>query len=310
MLKGNPVEKLGRLSKFVTPFLKYNIFGEVSPILAGYKITNKCNLRCQHCPFWRRSGQEQDFEGILGTMERLRRLGVTIVILEGGEPLIWHDGDKTFLDVVAAARMMFPCVCATTNGTIPWWEAPLDRVWVSLDGPKSIHDAIRGDGVFDRVITNLRKGGQGRALVSSTISRSNIASIPELIAMLKGLVAGVTIQFYYPYNGLPDKLFIEPTERAPLLDELILMKKKGYPVANSVASLKEMKQRLWTCVDGFLANAEPDGSIEQGCYLKNRGKADCSKCGFTAHNEMSLAFRLTPGSIMCGLNIFGVRAGV
>jgi Fe-coproporphyrin III synthase len=305
MAYGHSLLILRQLSNFVGPFVKYSVFGDVAPILAGYKITNKCNLRCKHCPFWRRSGQEQDFEGIVATMERLRRLGVMILILEGGEPLIWRDGEKTFRDVVAAARNIFPCVCATTNGTIPWSDLPLDRVWVSLDGPGSIHDAIRGDGVFNRVMANLKEAGQGRALVSATISRFNLAAIPDLIALLKGLAAGVTIQFYYPYDGLPDKLFIEPAERAPLLDELILMKKKGYPVANSVASLSEMKQRLWTCVDGFLANAEPDGSIEEGCYLKNRGNADCSKCGFTAHNEMSLAFRLTPGSILCGLKIFG-----
>jgi Fe-coproporphyrin III synthase len=289
---------------FARPFLVYNLRGRVPPVLAGYKITNRCNLRCTHCPFWRRSGPEQDFDGVLATLERLAGLGIRILILEGGEPLIWRDGTRRIGHVVEAARPLFPCVCMTTNGILPWGNLPLDRVWVSLDGPPAVHDKIRGHGVFDRVLANLHSEGRGRAFVSTTVSKENFHSIPEMIVMMKGVVAGVTIQFYYPYQGLLDPMFVPPTERGALLDELIRLKKGGYPVANSIGSLLDVKREVWTCEDGFLANAEPDGSINRGCYLKNRGEAECSRCGFTAHNEMSLAFRGRLGSILTGANIF------
>jgi Fe-coproporphyrin III synthase len=289
---------------FAGPFLAYKLRGRVVPVLAGYKITNKCNLRCTHCPFWRRSGPEQGFDGAVSTLERLARLGVRILILEGGEPLIWQDGPRRIRHVVEAARRLFPCVCMTTNGILPWGDLPLDRVWVSLDGPAEIHDKIRGHGVFDHVVANLQSEGKGRAFVSTTVSKENAHSIPEMIVMLKGRVEGVTIQFYYPYNGLPDPKFMPPAERGPLLDELIRLKKAGYPVANSVASLLDVKKEVWTCEDGLLANAEPDGSINHGCYLKNRSEAECSRCGFTAHNEMSLAFGGRLDSILTGVNIF------
>jgi Fe-coproporphyrin III synthase len=293
-----------RLAIFARPFFAYNLRRRVSPLLAGYKITNKCNLRCTHCPFWKRSGFEHGFEGVVATLERLAQLGVRILIFEGGEPLIWRDGTRRFRDVVEAARILFPCVCMTTNGTLPWGDLPLDRVWVSLDGPAAIHDRIRGHGAFDRTIANLQSQGKGRAFVSATVSKENFHSIPEMIVMLKGIVEGVTIQFYYPYQGLPDSKFVPPAERGPLMDELVRLKKAGYPVANSVASLIDVKKALWTCEDGLLANAEPDGSIHRGCYLKNRGEAECSRCGFTAHNEMSLAFKGRLGSILAGVNIF------
>jgi MoaA/NifB/PqqE/SkfB family radical SAM enzyme len=289
---------------FVGPFCAYHVRGAVRPVLAGYKITNKCNLRCTHCPFWKRSGPEQGFEGVVATLKRLSQIGVKILIFEGGEPLIWRDGSKGFSDVVAVARRLFPCVCMTTNGTLPWDHLPLDRVWVSLDGPPSIHDRIRGPGAYEKVLANLISEGTGRAFVSTTISRDNLHGVSEMIRMLKGFVSGVTIQFYYPYQGLPDPKFIVPSEREPLLDELIRLKKEGYPVANSVASLHDVKQERWTCEDRLLANAEPDGSVQHGCYLKNRGEADCARCGFTAHNEMSLAFKGGVSSIFTGLNIF------
>jgi Fe-coproporphyrin III synthase len=298
------ISALRCLSGFAAPFLAYNLLGRTVPVLAGYKITHHCNLRCAHCPYWNRSGEEQDFNGVLATLGRLRNMGVRILILEGGEPLLWRDRTKNIGHVVAAARKLFPCVCMTTNGTLDWSGLELNRVWISLDGPPEVHDAIRGKGVFQRVWANLNRVGNGRALVSTTINTGNAAAIPEMLSRLQDHVAGVTIQFHYPYQGLPDPLFIPHAERAPILDELMRLKRKGFPVANSFRSLEELKQERWSCEDKLLANAEPDGTILHGCYLKNRGPAQCSLCGFSAHNEMSLAFKGTWQSIATGLRIF------
>ncbi|MDQ7781880.1 MAG: radical SAM protein [Desulfomonilaceae bacterium] len=298
------VHRVRKLGSFLVPFLAYHISGRISPVLAGYKITHKCNLRCEHCPYWRRSGPEQDFEGVILTLRRLSDLGVRILILEGGEPLLWRSGNRDLRDVVKAARRLFSSVCITTNGTLGWAKLDADRVWVSLDGPGDIHDAVRGEPIFDKVIRNLEREGRGRAFVSTTINTRNVGSIPDLIVMLKGLAAGITIQFHYPYNGLPDDLFVPPGKRASVLDELIRLKSRGYPVANSFNSLKELKQTPWTCEDRLLANVEPDGTILHGCYLKNRGPAVCSLCGFSAHNEMSLAFKGQWQSIAVGMKTF------
>ncbi len=292
------------LTAFAGPFLAYNIVGRISPVLAGYKITHKCNLKCLHCPYWQRSGNEQGFEGVISTLQRMRSMGVKILILEGGEPMLWRDGNKTLSDVVQEARKLFPCVCMTTNGTIPWRHIPFDRVWISLDGPPGIHDSIRGDGVFQTVWKNLEQSDSDKTMVSTTINQINLSSIPELLAILRGSTAGVTVQFHYPYNGLTDPLFVPSSDRKNVLDELIRLKRLGYPVANSVRSLQELKLERWTCEDGLLANAEPDGTIHPGCYLKNRGIAECSFCGFAAHNEMSLAFKMKWESIRTGMKIF------
>ncbi len=292
------------LRAFAGPFLAYNLAGKITPVLAGYKITHKCNLKCLHYPYWKRSGNEQSFEGVISTLQRMRSMGVKILIIEGGEPLLWRDGNKRLSDVAQEARKLFSSVCMTTNGIIPWRHIPVDRVWISLDGPPTIHDFIRGKGTFDSIWENLERSDPNKTLVSATINQINLSHIPELLAMLLGLTAGVTIQFHYPYNGLPDPLFVPRPDRREALDELIRMKRLGYPVANSVESLQELKLERWTCEDGLLANAEPDGTICQGCYLKNRGIAECSLCGFAAHNEMSLAFKMKWQSALTGMKIF------
>jgi len=311
VLKSDTRRMIREAVRFSVPFFSYILGMRFPPVLAGYKITHRCNLKCVHCPYWKRDGEEQDFGGVIATLDGLRRLGVRILIIEGGEPLLWRDREKSISEVIAEARKRFPSVCITTNGTMPWDRLPADRVWVSLDGPWAVHDGIRGDGVFDRVLSNVERCGQGRTFVSTTVNRVNAGAIPEMLSILRGKVQGVTIQFYYPYDGLPDDLYLSPEERAPLLDELIRMKKLGYPVANSVGSLLEMKKAVWACEERLLANAEPDGTISRGCYLKNRGASVCSLCGFTAHNEMTLAFRGHWESIRTGLGVFfGTRSPV
>lgn len=289
---------------FSGPFLKRLITGNSVPTLSGYKITNRCNLKCVHCPYWKRNGDELDFGGVKKTPAALNGMGVRILIIEGGEPLLWRDGKKTIAHVIEEARKLFPSVCITTNGTLPFRELDLDRVWVSLDGTQKVHDSVRGQGVFSMVWENLEKEGRRNAYISFTISQLNREFVSDLITTLKGRVAGVTAQFYYPYSGLPDPLFVSPLERVPILDQLIQLKRDGYPVANSFSSLNDMKKTKWTCYDGLLANAEPDGRISCGCYLNNRGPSKCERCGFSAHNEISLAFRGNIESIVTGLKIF------
>lgn len=296
--------RIRRLGLFAKPFARRVLTGGLTPMLAGYKITHRCNLKCVHCPYWKRSGLERDFRGVRDTLARLRGTGAVILIIEGGEPMLWRDGLYGIEDVIAEAHRHFPCVCMTTNGLIPFGHLDLNRVWVSLDGPELVHDGIRGEGVYSRVIGNLGGVPGGRGFVSLTISSLNYDHAGALIRSLRGMVEGVTVQFYYPYNGLPDPMFVDIERRARILDELVELKLAGYPVANSAASLRELKRVRWTCYDELLVNADPDGTIELGCYLKNRGPSECSRCGFTAHNEMSLAFRGNFESILAGLRIF------
>lgn len=298
------IMRIKRLGLFALPFARRIFTGRITPMLAGYKITHRCNLKCIHCPYWKREGDELDFQGVKRTLATLRSTGAVILIIEGGEPMLWRDGRYGISDVIEEAHKLFACVCMTTNGLIGFEGLNLNRVWVSLDGPERIHDSVRGAGVYSRVISNLKKVPGSRGFVSFTISAMNYEHASELIRSLQGIVEGITIQFYYPYNGLPDPLFVDVERRAALLDELIELKRQGYAVANSEASLNELKKSRWTCYDELLVNADPDGTIERGCYLKNRGPSECDRCGFTAHNEISLAFKGNIQAIGAGLKIF------
>jgi MoaA/NifB/PqqE/SkfB family radical SAM enzyme len=157
---------------------------------------------------------------------------------------------------------------------------------------------------------NIKHSRHPNIFANITINRINAAEIPDLVRFLKGRIKGITIQFHYPYEE-DDTLTLSFEDRRDVLDKLISLKKKGYPIADSNRALEALKDNSWHCQDWMLANVEPDGTINLGCYVKGRGAVRCERCGFAAHTEISLAYGWHVPSIMAGRRIFryGRQAG-
>jgi len=285
------------------PYLFYHyVLQRDKPLLASFKLTYRCNLRCQQCPFYEMETEELTFPQVVDILDRLYQRGNRLVVLEGGEPMMWKDGNYSIHDVVAAARKRFFSVGMTTNGTFPL-DVAVDTLWVSIDGMEKTHNELRDAPIFSKIMENIGRSQHPRLFAHITINSINADEIPDLIQFLQNKVKGITVQFYYPYNH-KDELFLDFERRERLLEEIIQMKKAGYPILNSVAALKALKRNTWKCDDRLIDNANPDGSITQGCYLKNRADIDCSKCGFSPHTEISLACQANPQSILAGHKIF------
>lgn len=235
-------------------------------------------------------------------IDRLYDRGNRLLMFEGGEPLLWRDADRRLHDLILYARRRFYSVGVTTNGTLPL-DLPADVLWVSVDGLRETHNTLRGAPIFDQVIANVRASRHPRLYAHVTINSINAGEVPELLRFLNGIFNGITIQFYYPYHH-KDDLFLDFDRRAPLLDEIIDLKAQGIRILNSKASLKALKRNTWVCRDRLMDNANPDGSFQQGCYLKGRADIDCSRCGFSPHTEISLACQGQPQAILAGMKIF------
>ena len=276
--------------------LRYHLLAHKKPLLASYKITYHCNLRCRQCPFYTMENEESTFEQACSIIDRLYERGNRLLMFEGGEPMLWRDGDHRVHDLVNYARKRFFSVGMTTNGTFPL-DVPTNVLWVSVDGLGATHDALRGAPVFDKVIKNARESRHPRLFAHVTVNSVNAEEVPRLLAFLDGIFRGITIQFYYPYN-------LDFSCRETLLDTVIEMKRSGVRILNSTTALRALKRNTWKCLDYLVDNANPDGSIQQGCYLKGRSDIDCSKCGFSPHTEISLACRGNPQAVLAGMKIF------
>ena len=117
-------------------------------------------------------------------------------------------------------------------------------------------------------------------------------------------VRGVTVQLFYPYGEGEEPLTLEPAQRRLAIENVIRLKKEGYPICNSAGRLRAMIENRWRCREWLLINVDPDGSITQGCYVKNRGEVRCRDCGFTPVAEACGAYDLRPGSLRSGWRVF------
>ncbi len=288
-------------------FLRTSVLGQQIPLLASIKLTYRCNLACSGCPFHQRArmpGSHMSKDNAFQSLNSLKQMGCNFIVFEGGEPLLWKDGSYTFSDLVHHARKNFLCVGATTNGTMPL-DAPTDVLWVSIDGLKPTHDALRSNS-YDAIMANIRSSGHQKLFVHYTLNTRNWRDFAAAADMLSSLeqIKGITVQFFYPYEQGEENLKLSPEDRTQAIRTILSLKRLGYPIMNSAWSLKAMIHNTWQCRDRLLANVEPDGNVSVGCYVKNRGNIKCHECGFTPVAEASGAMDLTIGSLKAGWDIF------
>ncbi|MCU0584075.1 MAG: hypothetical protein MUE57_09595, partial [Syntrophales bacterium] len=87
-------------------YVRRKILGRDLPLLASFKLTYRCNLHCAPCPYHRRSdaaGSSMGWGAATAALDALYRAGCRIVVFEGGEPLLWRDGARSFADLALYA---------------------------------------------------------------------------------------------------------------------------------------------------------------------------------------------------------------
>jgi len=169
---GHPVYSLSTPALFSRPaahFIARALYRGIQnrnlPNLMSVAVTDGCNARCGHCSFY--SGIEDPQRAPLDTATLARvigeaqELGVSIINLVGGEPLLRPD----LAAIIRSVDKSLSSVLLFTNG----WHlaerarelrrAGLDSVYVSLDAPEAAdHDARRGTpGLFARALEGLRE---------------------------------------------------------------------------------------------------------------------------------------------------------
>jgi sulfatase maturation enzyme AslB (radical SAM superfamily) len=147
-------------------------------MIVVWRVTTHCNLSCGFCAYARdlslpRVDVDENvvtrFAGLLADYQQHRAEPVMVSWL-GGEPLLWKPIERLS---VWMARELGLRVSATTNGTALRSDAMLRliaddfaEITLSVDGPQSFHDAIRGwEGGFERLrvaVARLRELSSGR----------------------------------------------------------------------------------------------------------------------------------------------------
>lgn len=256
--------------------------------LCAIDVTARCNLRCKHCYFFEQ-GYSADHElSVAEWVARLEALRRRVwprpyVAYQcswvGGEPLLRRD-------LIERCRRFFPYNIVVTNGqlTLPFW--PDVHFFVSIDGTREAHDAIRGERSYDRAKQNADRDDL-EVMITVCLNRLNAGTVEELVREWdRTSVRHIAFEFHTPIRGLADdaELALAPAERDELL-ELILCLKEIYghfilPPPRTYRLMHSSKSQQVT--DACLYRERglvlgPDGERKRPCMLGP--KADCSRCG-------------------------------
>ncbi len=279
----NFLEKLDVFTKAFSAL----VFKRKIPLIVSWHLTYRCNLRCKYCGFWENEIKELDTARIFSIIDELAACGNKLISFTGGEPSVRDD----LPEIIEYCKSKGIFVSVNSNGVLAKGQIhkirKADSIKLSLDGPARINDAVRGEGVHDRVIEAIgicKENGMD-VNITTVISKWNILSIPYILKVASQYNVGV---YFKPANqnscGSDKKdISFELPERGEykkVIDFLIESKIKGNRlIRNSVSGLRHLYR--WpepariSCLMGLIS-----------CYIDPEGKV--SICDMFPHAEKYL----------------------
>ncbi len=179
----------------------------VPPIMV-YSITDRCNLHCKGCynlNLRKSAGEELSSDRMKGIISEAKELGISFIVLAGGEPLVRREILNITGDHPEVTFLIF------TNGLLIDKEVLSILIRqknvvpiISLEGYEEETDERRGKGVYDvlqRIIGRLnnKKAFFG---VSLTVTRSNFDTINNRGFIKKLTLLGCKIFFLPEYTAI------------------------------------------------------------------------------------------------------------
>ena len=206
---------------------KYLAFVREYRPVVFWNLTDRCNLACAHC--YGRSGPDSGTENELSTDEALAliddfaAMGVPLILLSGGEPLLRED----LPELARAAGERGIRTALSTNGTLITpgaarmiRDAGIGYVGISLDGASpETHDAFRGTrGAFERAMEGFARCREAgiRTGLRVTLTKENYGELAALIDLAAAEGASRFCLYWLVPSGrgneIYDRLQVGPEE--------------------------------------------------------------------------------------------------
>jgi MoaA/NifB/PqqE/SkfB family radical SAM enzyme len=279
----------------------HHLLGRTPPLIRGLVLTNRCNLRCQHCRVDARGPLDLSFAEVVAAIDAFHREGGRCLYLEGGEPFLWHDGPQGLDDIVGYAHgLRFLTVVVYTNGTLPI-RTSADMVFVSVDGLRDTHDALRGKS-FDRIMGNIRDSTHPSLYINYTINSRNKEDLRAFCEHVQGIerIRGTFFYFHTPYYGY-DELYVEPPEKRRILQQLLELGRE-YRILNSRAGLQSASRNDWKRPLQICSVYEK-GTVFECCRFRGDPEL-CRDCGYLSYAEIDQTLKLKPSALLNAVKYF------
>jgi len=211
------------------------------PRFVCFPVTFRCNSRCQMCHLWQTPGTtaEIDSRKIEAVFSNPLFRKVEEVVLHGGEPTL-RDDLKDIVGIILRAFPRLKSLTLSTNGLDPdlvgrrleevlaavGAQAEKLTVTVSIDGPQSTHDRIRGvEGGFARsvktveLLKRFQKEHPIDVKIITVIQPRNLPDMEAMLTFAEGLELDIIFQplmidpFYLNSASDPRLQFTEEQKR-------------------------------------------------------------------------------------------------
>ncbi|MDD1720749.1 MAG: radical SAM protein [Euryarchaeota archaeon] len=248
-------------------------------------VTNKCNLRCKGCVAFAHQGsrpaaRELSEDRLRDLISEAHQLGVSGIILAGGEPLVRKELLSITKDFPA---IVFPLI---TNGTLID-ETVIQQLkgqqniipLISIEGNEYDTDERRGAGIHKRlqgIMKNMRAEGIFFGC-SLTLTRSNAATITDTNFVKNLIEAGTRLLLLLEYVS-----FEEGT------DDWVLTDEQRSHLRQKIEAFRAQLPALFIAIPG-------DEEQYGGCLAAGRGfvhisaGGDVEPCPATPFSDASVA---------------------
>ena len=252
------------------------------PSIIIYSITDRCNLHCKGCyaqALHTSLQTEMSTDKMKETIREARELGVSFMVLAGGEPLVRQEVFDIIRDFKDVIFFVF------SNGTLID-EKLADRLKllpnlvpiISLEGNRAETDMRRGSGVFQSLAGVLRRLQRRHIFfgTSITLTKSNFSTVTESSLIRDLHKSGCRLFFFVEYT---------PIDAATEAWEVTGEQRKI--MAGRVAAFRSQFPALFV-------NLPDDEKDFGGCLSSGRGfvhinaQGDVEPCPFAPYSDTNL----------------------
>ena len=253
----------------------------VPPVMI-LSVTNKCNLHCAGC-YSRLVPREQkpelDTAGLTDVLRQASELGISIVLVVGGEPLTRPDIFKVTKEFPDMIFTLF------TNGTLI--DAAVLRQFkeqkhvipiLSMEGHEGMTDLRRGAGIYDRLVKDMAKLHEMGIFfgTSLTVTRQNYETITGEDFVRRMREHGCRAFIYVEYNPVK-----------PGTEDWVVTDEQRREILAKMAAYRASQPGVYI---GFPGDEQAFG----GCLSSGRGflhvsaSGDIEPCPFAPYSDSSI----------------------
>ena len=211
-----------------------------APFTIAWEVTRACAYACVHCRAdaqHKRDPAELTTEQGYRLIDRLAEFGSPILVFTGGDPMMRRD----LVDLITyATGKGLRCSLTPTATALPTVErlkavkeAGIRRIALSLDAPSpEVHDRFRQvPGSWERTMGILHNAGSVglSAQVNTTVSRHNVASLPDMVPFIEEVGAVQwSVFFLVPTGRAQVPWMISPEEHEQVFHWLFDLSQKPH----------------------------------------------------------------------------------